>query len=87
MQTTQLQGKNGTYQCSLMMYPWEALLSKAPPVQYILYCTARYVISCAEVCLPVMCSTSKLPVKTHDQATDYMVNLPIQNNGKKSGKR
>ena len=33
--------------------------------------------------LPVMCSTSKLPVKTHDQATDHMVNLPIQNGKKK----
>ena len=30
-------------------------------------------------CLLVMRSTCKLPVKTHDQATDHMVNLPIEN--------
>ena len=51
----------------------------------IYHCTARHVISCAiyctgsVMCLPVMCSTRKLPVKTHDQATDHMANLPIEN--------
>ena len=29
--------------------------------------------------IPVMCSTNKLPVKTHDHTTDHMVNLSIQN--------
>ena len=53
----------------------------ASAIYLILHCQAYDFlcnIYCTEVCLPVMCSTSKLPVKTHDQATDYMVNLPIQ---------
>ena len=51
------------------LYHGKALLSKAPAVSV--------------TCLPVMCFTSKLPVNTHDQATDNIVNLPNRmQNGK-----
>ena len=47
-----------------------------------IYCTGS--VMCLYIEQDVMFSTSKLPVKTHDQATDHMVNLPIKT-GKRKG--